>query len=164
MDIPLVGSSLLFWNVAFLKPGKPSEQGREPTMFNSTHMWSQNQTHIWVGGERSHHRTIPVSLNWSGKISSYAKNCTETLPWTRVSMDGELVEVTKLLLSVVFADVLAALVINTRYQGVYLRGLKSDAYLPVLFHWRCTAIKVNFDENNPFCGDRAISNHASSGI
>ena len=49
-------------------------------------------------------------------------------------MDGELVEVTKLLLSVVFADVLAALVINTRYQGVYLRGLKSDAYLPVLFH------------------------------
>ena len=109
MDIPLDGSScLLFWNVAFFEArktgGKPSEQGREPTMFNSTHMWSQNRTHIWVGGERSHHCTIPVSLNWSGKISSYAKNCTETLPWTRVSMDGELVKVTKLLLSLLFSQ------------------------------------------------------------
>ena len=55
-------------------------------------------------------------------------------------MDGELVEVTKLLLSVVFADVLAALVINTRYQGVCLRSLKSDAYLPVLFHSKIVEI------------------------
>ena len=41
---------------------------------------------------------------------------------------------------VVFADVLAALVINTRYQGVCLRGLKSDAYLPVLFHSKIVEI------------------------
>ena len=29
---------------------------------------------------------------------------------------------------------MAALFINTSYQGIYLQGLKSDAYLPVLFH------------------------------